>query len=227
MSTDAASPRPRNSRRGGNHLTLVTDDMPTLTLTVGDVPVPATPAAGRHAAPRTLPVTGSVTMRALLALGALATILGLCTGRAEAMYGAPDKSHDPAEADPDLDPEQPVKVDGLTTTTDVPKTRTSAGSWAPTVEPVQVHTFTITPADSATGRHRKPAATEGWGAWNPDTWGRPAGRHRKPNTPAAGHGYAGGGRHHHGHDRDRDQQGHHHGRSRHANAAASGALIAV
>ncbi|MFG3287281.1 hypothetical protein ACGF3G_00460 [Streptomyces sp. NPDC048179] len=221
MSTDGATPRLRNSRRGASHLTLVTDDASTLTIRVADVELPAEPAAGRHAAPRPLPVTGSVTMRALLALGALAAILGLCTGRAEAVYGSPDKSRDPTEADP----EPPAAVDTLTTTADEPKTRTAAGSWEPAVKPVQVHTFTVTPADPGTGKHRRPDKPAAEDKGDRDEWKRPDGRHRRPGTPGAGHGHDGGGRHHH--DHDRNHQGQHHGHGHGCHAPADGAPVAV
>jgi hypothetical protein len=128
-------------------------------------------------------------MRALLALGALVSVLGLSIGRAEAVL-----SHTPAEAEPE-EPAAPAPGAASLTPTPAtpataPKSRT-AGHWAPAVEPVKSHTYTLAAPIPGTGRHRKPAATEGWGAWNPDTWGRPAGKHRKPSPPATRHEPAG------------------------------------
>jgi hypothetical protein len=167
-----AAPRRLDGRA---HLTLVTDqDEPT-------GPADNEQPAGRHAAPRPLMTAGSATVRALMALGALLSALGLSIGKAEASF-FPDQPLE--EADP---PEGPAPTVAPTRADD--STGGSAGYWAPSTRPVVAVAYTVQ-APAPTGRHRKSAGTEGWGEWNPDSWGTPTGRHRKPHTD---------GKHHHPH----------------------------
>jgi hypothetical protein len=177
MSTPSnAAPR-RSARDGRAHLTLVTDrDEP-------DGQADDEPQGAKHAAPRPLLMAGSATVRALMALGALLSAIGLSIGKADAL-----RAHDQPleEADP---AEQPAPKAGLTGTGGT--TKGSAGYWAPTTRPALTASYAVK-APPPTGKHRKSASTEGWGEWNPDQWERPTGRHRK--SPAHG---AGTGKHHH------------------------------
>ncbi|RPE39769.1 hypothetical protein EDD90_2787 [Streptomyces sp. Ag109_O5-1] len=161
------------SRRhdGRAHLTLVIDQEQPTALAEDDEQERA-----RRAAPRPIMVAGSATVRALMALGALLTALGMSFGKAEAVL-----SHDQPreEADP---PEEDALRSFLAATGSDGTTSSNAGYWAPTTRPKTAVSYNVLPA-APTGRHRKSAAAEGWGEWNPDTWPekKPAGRHRKPH----------------------------------------------
>jgi hypothetical protein len=220
----------RPARDGGAHLTLVTDQ---------DEPAPAGPAdddrqpAGRHAAPVVrVPLAGSATMRALMALGAVLSAVGLSFGTAGAALGFDGQEIE--EADPDIAPvpEAIAPIDPAPSTPTTPAhaapavaARTAPGHWAPAIKPVKAHTYKLSaPVTPGTGRHRKPVSAEGPGEQSPVT-GQP-GRHRHtqthtPQTPGAapmgadgnehtgrhdhgGHGGYGHGHGEHGHGR------HHH-----------------
>jgi hypothetical protein len=206
MSPNAA-PRPRSHRRGGNHLTLVTNETLAALATAAD----DQRTTGAHAAPAPrVMVAGSSTMRALIALGALLSAIGFSIGKAEALL-AHEGSDNPAEAEPDVAvppageaPAKPVEkapaatktpaktapaVKTAAKTTAAAKvtaavSRTAPGQWAPAVEPVEAHTYTLA-APAPTGRHRGEAASDRheWG----HAHDRPTGRHRRTTQHGAKH----------------------------------------
>ncbi|MFD0032513.1 hypothetical protein ACFVJK_30450 [Streptomyces sp. NPDC127172] len=135
---------------------------------------------GRHAAPVVrVPLAGSATMRALIALGAVLSAIGISIGTAGAALGFDEPPME--EADPDFAPvPEAVMPDAPADAVSAAASGTAAGHWAPAIRPVKAHTYKLSapiPVADA-GRHRKPASTEGQGEQNPDT-GQP-GRHRKP-----------------------------------------------
>ncbi|MFF1284281.1 hypothetical protein ACFVY4_26510 [Streptomyces sp. NPDC058299] len=186
MNPNAVRPGTRSTRRG-SHLTLVSAD------------VPETPAdgdderqRGRHAAPVTrLPVAGSATVRALMALGALLSAVGISFGKAEAVLSHGAHEH-PVEAEPMPDPSsQPVLVAADTTTAaSAAPAQTAPGYWAPAIKPVESRVYRLSTPIPGTGRHRRSAATAGWGEWNPDAWPHPTGRHRKSGTATPTYRYS-------------------------------------
>lgn len=191
------------SATGGRHLRLVVDQ--------------ETPAdddhdrpTAQHAKPAVrVPLAGSATVRALLAIGALASLLGVAVGRAEArtpLLSDPVEQADPQpdtatlkvaveDADADTD-----TGSGSTSTTEHsttrPATATAAAQWTPTVKAdVRTYTPTVSPG---TGRHRKPSTQQGESSTQPvgsdqhrnaqterhesSVYGLGSGRHRKPQT---------------------------------------------
>jgi hypothetical protein len=222
MSPNAASPRPRSHRRGASHLSLVTDETPA-------TPVIAVIASvkddegtgGRHAAPAPGPfVAGSATMRALIALGAILSAIGLSLGKAEALESVFIHDDGPAEAEPDVpvDNVDIVPVAPAAPVAEVPVQKTAAktsttteaaaparakavaavapktepGTWTPTVAPAETQTYTFT-TPAPHGRHRGQADHDE----DHNTYDGPTGRHRKN-----GHGHHG----HHQNNRPKSRQ---------------------
>lgn len=190
MNTSDAIRRP--AREGRGHLTLVTSqDTPAAPAEDDNDPEPV------QQAPRVrmVPMAGSATVRALIALGALASALGLSTGKAQAVFGFPDNT--PMEqADPSDVPvvEEPMPaVVGTHRAAAAPempaatvKTVTDAGQWTPatTRRPVTV-AYKALPA--GTGRHRKPS-TERPSAGSPASG---PGRHRRTSSNGHHHHHRG------------------------------------
>lgn len=169
---------PNATRRPGRdsaHLTLViTQDEPT-------VPVAETrPTSGRHAAPAVrVPLAGSATMRALMALGAVLSAIGFSIGRADAVLQSheqleeaepdfapvPEAVLPPAEAVPDSAPAAPApvaKAPGAKPAAAVQATasRTTPGHWEPAIAPVKAYTYKLPEPVRSTGKHRKPGAAD-------------------------------------------------------------------
>jgi hypothetical protein len=175
MTLNAARPGTRTTRRGDTHLTLVTVDTRD-TATEDDTER----QRGKHAAPATrLPVAGSATVRALMALGALLSAVGFSFGKAEAVLSHQGQDQQPTEADSVLPTDsRSVLVATGTAAPAATEERSAPGHWAPAITTAKVRVFKLSTPITGTGRHRRPAATDGWGERNPDTW-RPTGRHRK------------------------------------------------
>lgn len=165
----------RRSPRSGSHLTLVTTD-----ITEPDLDTEGEQTGGKHAAPSVmLPIAGSATVRALMALGAVLSAVGLSIGRADAALHHEVKGK-PAEAQADTVPD---------TTDDAPATgaapivrivsttavaRTSPARWEPAAKPVTTRTYRSTPVQG-TGKHRRQGAAEHMGTFT----GHASGRHRR------------------------------------------------
>lgn len=171
----------RPVRSGGTHLYLVTEQDGPDAPAVDD----SERQQGKHAAPK-LPLAGSATVRALLALGALLSAIGLSIGRADAV-----RSHHASEEQA-TDPETPPVVDGPAVVPQPPREATAAqataaGYWAPTRAPVKAVTYKLPASAAGSGRHRAPRAgrVESTG---PIT---PAGKHRRTVAAVQGKGHAG------------------------------------
>ncbi|MFI5814829.1 hypothetical protein ACIA7S_28215 [Streptomyces sp. NPDC051643] len=192
MNTTPYNAVDRPVRDGRGHLTLVPQEAPAAPTGDNSNQEPAAPKAERL---RMVPLPGSATMRALIALGALASAFGFSVGRAEAVFGSPDAPIEQADPSDALIPEASMPAATAThhATTDAPKVKAAvstgtvvnaepvvaAGKWAPaTRHPVQV---TYKALDPGPGRHRKPHTER-------PTGGSPVGgpgRHRRTN--GAGH----------------------------------------
>jgi hypothetical protein len=172
----------RPARDGRAHLTLVTDqDEPVVPAVDDRQPV------GRHAAPTVrVPLAGSATMRALLALGAVLSAIALSFGKADAVIGS---DHLLEEAEPDIpEPEVVAPIAPADTTPAAPAdakpavaSGTTAGHWAPAIKPVTAHTYKLPePIEPAPGpgRHRKSASADGRGDRERNRDDRSSGRHR-------------------------------------------------
>jgi hypothetical protein len=185
MSPNAASHRPRSHRRGASHLSLVTDETPA-TPVVAD----AEDTGPKHAAPAPpLLVAGSATVRALIALGAILSAIGLSFGKAEALEAAfiPDEAS--AEAEPDVptdtvDDGVPAAPAYVVPAAMIAATgsRATPGTWTPTVTPAETRTYTVA---VPTGRHRGQADRDEYRHAHDG----PTGRHRRTgqNRPKSRH----------------------------------------
>lgn len=163
-----ASGRPA---RDGSHLTLVASQdapAPGQDATKDDAPRPAEQ-------PRALAIAGSVTARALIALGALASALGVPLHKGDVVYKthevSPGTSVDESEPGED---NAPVNTTGAAHTS-AGTTRVSAGYWTPAIKPVQVVVYKLPAPIQGTGRHRKPTTEH-----HTHTHAHGVGRHRKP-----------------------------------------------
>jgi hypothetical protein len=215
MSANAARPGHRATRTG-THLTLITGGMPG--------PQDDSKQAAEPTAPvRRMPPAGSATVRALIALGALLSALGMSVGKAEAVLGGHAVRDRPVEADPDIPalpevatapvpvapaapaaPAVPVAANTGHTVT-AATARTVPGHWAPAVKPVEAHVYKLSTPVPGTGRHRKTGTDE-----TADTHvsTKPTGRHRKPEQHAD-NGHTHPGQHGHGGERHEGSRGHH------------------
>lgn len=170
----------RRTARSGSHLTLVTTDITEPAVDESEQP------RGKHAAPAyPLPIAGSATVRALMALGAVLSAVGLSIGRADAAlhHQAQEK---PAEAQADTTPDvtdTPVMHTVVAAAPAAPivavaaRTRTSPGHWDPVNKPVVTRTYMAAPVQG-TGKHRRQPTVEHTG--NLTT--RATGRHRRTTT---------------------------------------------
>jgi hypothetical protein len=186
MSPNAARRTPRRS----SHLTLVTIDTTEPVL----VDVESEPPSGKHAAPPCpLPIAGSATVRALMALGALVSALGLSMGRADAAFRSHEHQGRPVEAEADTEPDTAPHTAPATTAKVVAApaapivvtaavSRTSPGHWEPVTKTVKTHSYITTPVPG-NGRHRKQSS----GEHMEHTTMRAPGRHRREDTPGHMH----------------------------------------
>ncbi|MEW2301999.1 hypothetical protein AB0958_18835 [Streptomyces sp. NPDC006655] len=174
----------RRAARRASHLSLVTvDTTDTATDDEGE-PEPR----GKHAAPNCpLPIAGSATVRALLALGAVLSAVGLTVGKADAVLSHESQDR-PVEAEADMDSTPDTPVTPTTTVVSAPTApitaavpRTSPAHWAPAAKPVETHTYIAAPVQG-TGKHRKPTT----GEHHERMTMRAPGRHRRVDPP--GHG---------------------------------------
>ncbi|MGR3875787.1 hypothetical protein ACUXZZ_45460 (plasmid) [Streptomyces graminifolii] len=172
----------RRTPRSGSHLTLVTTDM-----TEPDAPVASEQPRAKHAAPSvTLPIAGSATVRALMALGAVLSAVGLTIGRADAarheVQGKPVEAAQPdTSADIPEAPAVPEVVPAARIVSTSAIVRTAPERWEPASKPVATRTYRSAPVPG-TGKHRRQGALEHAGTFAAHT----PGRHRRV-TPQ-GHG---------------------------------------
>ncbi|MEU2426918.1 hypothetical protein ABZ619_38900 [Streptomyces sp. NPDC007851] len=179
MTPNAARRAPRRS----SHLSLVTADT-TETATDGEE---GQETQGKHAAPHCpLPIAGSATVRALLALGAILSAVGLTVGKADAVLSHESQDR-PVEAEADMDstpdtPASTVVAAPAAPIAAVAVTRTSPAHWAPASKPVKTHTYLAAPVQG-TGKHRRPTTGE-----HPERMTmRAPGRHRRTDAPGHAH----------------------------------------
>jgi hypothetical protein len=228
MSTPSQTPRRRHARDGRAHLTLVSSQDGPAT--------PAAPADDDEHQPdiqadttRRLLMSGSATVRALIALGALVTALGLVSAaKSMALEG---HEHAPEAANPDRP----------TADTDAPAPHPPNTAPAPAAPAVPVvpasktaSTPQTVPATVKSPTHQ-PGATDGQSVPIKYTMPGPAptGKHRRPHGGHEehhdGHGHGNGhGRHrrgdHHDHEHEHGRGGHDHDH-RHAGGHDDGGVM--
>ena len=168
----------RRTSRSGSHLTLVITDTTAL-----DIDAESDEPKGKHAAPSVmLPIAGSATVRALMALGAVLSAVGLSIGRADAAlhHEAKDK---PVESQADTVPDTPDEptAPGVAPTARIVSTaaitRTSPVRWEPASKSATTRTYMSTPVQG-TGKHRRHGTVEHTGTFT----GYTPGRHRRMDS---------------------------------------------